>query len=119
VNAWVTYDDMYENSLKKDIFKKWLEVPAEVPIFADGIWTAAWPRANDLPPSDLDGQLTNRTAELSQNNMRRICIDRHRRKVNVVFKSLHTEAVELERLWQLQWHKNYQRSETQIELPSR
>jgi prepilin-type N-terminal cleavage/methylation domain-containing protein/prepilin-type processing-associated H-X9-DG protein len=69
-----------------------------VPLFSDGIWIAAWPHDTDVPPSNTSVPSTQ-----VLNEMGRVCIDRHRNAVNVVFLDGHGETVPLAELWQQRW----------------
>jgi prepilin-type N-terminal cleavage/methylation domain-containing protein len=91
--------------------------PTKTPIFADCAWADGWPTASDLPARDL---LADQTGSM----MARFCIARHgsaRRpppravgagvplqgSINVVFVEGHVEAVKLDNIWQMYWHRNY------------
>ena len=39
--------------------------------------------------------------------MRRFCLDRHQRFVNVLFLDASMQRVGLKHLWQLRWHRTY------------
>lgn len=93
--------------------------PSQTPFFADSVWVDAWPREQDLPARNLfDG-------DKFQGGMVRFTIPRHAsgRKaavssfdpkntlpgaINVAFADQHVELVKLERLWNLQWHREWQ-----------
>ena len=92
--------------------------PATTPSFFDAIWPDTWPRADDLPPTDL---LIGNTGTA----MGRIVIARHGsrssksapRKVDLkqklpgaIYTSCvdgHVELAPLEKLWTYTWHNNY------------
>jgi prepilin-type processing-associated H-X9-DG protein len=86
---------------------------SSVPIFSDGIWAYAWPHDSDTPPSNLDQPLT-----LSPNEMSRICIDRHRNAVNMVFLDGHGETVQLPDLWQQRWSNAFAPTNVVVPLPA-
>jgi hypothetical protein len=89
------------------------------PVFCDSIWVDAWPRATDRPARDLyTGD------DFNDGGMSRLAIPRHGSRpspaprsfppsatlpgaINVVFADAHTEQVRLEKLWFLEWHKDY------------
>lgn len=107
INGWVTSDS---SGLQPDTpgktFTNWNEVRPEVPVFGDGIWSIGWPKEGDGTPDDLSGSLANPSV-LFDNSMCRFCINRHSRKINLIFKDMHVSAVELEKLWSMPWHKGY------------
>jgi hypothetical protein len=113
MNAWVGHDVLYDQQedRKAYMYRNWLAVPAMVPLFGCGTWTASWPMATDPVPTDLQGG--------SGSGMHRWCIDRHSRKINMINKSLSVESVPLQELWQKPWHKNYETPLKEIVLPSR
>lgn len=94
--------------------------PGLTPVTTDGTeWWVA-PRATDLPPLSLVNGGTSSMA----GDMRTIALPRHGRRpspvpeqfpgdqvlpgaVNVSFFDGHVEAVPLDRLWQLTWHRGY------------
>ena len=86
-------------------------VTPRVPTFCDGVWVDAWPSGSDEPPADLQG-----TAEQNVSQMGRVCIDRHRQAINVVFLDGHGETVPLAELWQLQWSATFKSAD--VVLPS-
>ena len=93
------------------------ESPVTTPIFADSIWADSWPLATDPPARDVATGANNAM-------MQRFCIARHgstsSRKswnipagsplpgsISVVFTDGHVEAVKIEQLWNLSWHRGY------------
>lgn len=105
-----------------------LQDPARTPSFADGVYQWWWgpqiqwkgPRATDLPPSDL---VTGSSSSISS-GMSAFTIPRHGSRprpvprnqmpgeklpgaINMTFTDGHGEQVQLERLWNLYWHKNW------------
>jgi prepilin-type N-terminal cleavage/methylation domain-containing protein/prepilin-type processing-associated H-X9-DG protein len=95
--------------------------PVQTPVLADGVWWVAAPHSTDPPPTDLfRGEV-----DPSVNSMSTFAIPRHGSRpismtgqwppskslpgsVNVAFFDGHAQAVKLDNLWQLCWHKNYQ-----------
>jgi prepilin-type N-terminal cleavage/methylation domain-containing protein/prepilin-type processing-associated H-X9-DG protein len=95
--------------------------PVQTPVLADGVWWVAAPHSTDPPPADLfRGEI-----EPSAYSMSTFAIPRHGSRpnsiteqwppnkplpgsVNVAFFDGHVQAVKLDNLWQLFWHKNYQ-----------
>jgi prepilin-type N-terminal cleavage/methylation domain-containing protein len=92
------------------------QMPTRNPVFADCAWADGWPTASDLPARDL---LADQTGTM----MARFCIGRHgsaRRpppkvaagaplpgSIHIVFVEGHVEAVKLDNLWQMYWHRGY------------
>jgi prepilin-type N-terminal cleavage/methylation domain-containing protein len=117
-NGWLYYDLSFET---EKVFKREAEIaqPALVPFVGDAMWVDAWPDPTDTPARNLyegDGVA---------GGIGRYCIARHgagspgaapRRMspgaplpgaVNMACMDGHVEAVKLDRLWQLIWHKVY------------
>ena len=91
--------------------------PTRNPVFADEAWADGWPMETDVPARDL-------LADQSGSMMARFCIARHGSahrppprqvaagaplpgSIHVVFVDGHVEAVKLDNLWQLYWHRDY------------
>ena len=96
-----------------------LRSPAASPLYADSVWVDAWPRETDLPARNLVNGDNFMASGLS-----RIAIPRHAAPrianlsnfdlksrlpgaVNSAFADSHVEVVRLERLWTLNWHRNW------------
>jgi len=104
-NGWLYRCDLLDPMGMGDAFgphSAYISLPtansASVPIFSDGIWACAWPHDTDTPPANFEQPLTE-----TPNEMGRICIDRHRNAVNMVFLDGHGETVSLADLWQQKW----------------
>ena len=106
INGWIAYDYMYDNASDRSqyMYRKWLDVAPNVPIFGDGVWAAGWPKGKDSAPADL--QVSDSNFE-SQDQMSRFCVARHGESVNLIFRDLHTENTKLRELWFYRWHKDY------------
>ncbi len=76
---------------------------SEVPLFLGGYWVDFWPRETDLPPNEDAGPADTP----NQNEMNRVCVDRHDGFVNGVFCDWSVRAIGLKELWALKWHKQY------------
>ena len=94
--------------------------PSDTPVIGDSIWVDAWPVEADRPLSSLWG------GDYSFSSMGRFTIPRHGSgpqptkgsrfnaadklpgAVNLAMVDGHAEAVQLERLWNLSWHRNWQ-----------
>jgi prepilin-type N-terminal cleavage/methylation domain-containing protein/prepilin-type processing-associated H-X9-DG protein len=104
-NGWLyRYDlnDPTEGSDALGPLSAYISLPTSgsntVPIFSDGIWVNAWPHDTDTPPTNLEQPLST-----SSNEMCRVCIDRHRNAVNMIFLDGHGETITLADLWQQRW----------------
>jgi prepilin-type N-terminal cleavage/methylation domain-containing protein/prepilin-type processing-associated H-X9-DG protein len=80
-----------------------------IPVWGDGTWADSWPEEKDKAPANLyDGG-----AELQVSTwplcsfMSRYAINRHNKKINMVFLDGHVEQVMLGSLWQQKWHATY------------
>ncbi|HTI71636.1 MAG TPA: type II secretion system protein [Candidatus Limnocylindria bacterium] len=95
-----------------------VQVPANTPTFLDSIWVDTWPTPADRPPKNLQTADT-----FDAGAMPRVCIPRHSAgpaptsfnpkdtlpgAINGAFADGHSELVRLERLWQLNWSRNWQ-----------
>jgi prepilin-type N-terminal cleavage/methylation domain-containing protein/prepilin-type processing-associated H-X9-DG protein len=92
--------------------------PARTPYFSDSIWVDTWPTEADTPARNLYTGGDN-------NGMERLTIARHGGKgpsaapqfvppgtplagrINIGFVDGHVEAVKLDKLWTLEWHKGW------------
>jgi prepilin-type N-terminal cleavage/methylation domain-containing protein/prepilin-type processing-associated H-X9-DG protein len=79
--------------------------PDSQPLLTDGAWVDAWPIETDTPPIDarFGG---NRLFPGSPNgiSMRRICIARHGRAININYMDGHVALTKIETLWWQKWH---------------
>jgi prepilin-type N-terminal cleavage/methylation domain-containing protein/prepilin-type processing-associated H-X9-DG protein len=99
--------------------------PALAPVVADGMYPFAWPLASDRPPLNLVGGYISEPSPDPGGDMQLMGIPRHGNRprpvltrwpadkllpgaINVSFFDGHVEQVQLERLWQLYWHKDYE-----------
>lgn len=115
INGWLYNQKNPAYYNKESDFKN----PTAIPLFLDCNWVDGWPKADDLPPSNLmtgdDG---------FGPNVGRYCLYRHGSrpnpipsnfdikqplpgKINSVFADGHADGIKLEDLWALNWHKNY------------
>ncbi len=113
-NAWVGYDAYYENNPNYSpyLYKTWLDITANTPIFGDGAWTVAWPRGTDASPVANPAGYNNLQGRYSPGfdtqHMQRFCLDRHNKRINLIYKDLHADTIgNLQNLWTLRWHKDY------------
>jgi prepilin-type processing-associated H-X9-DG protein/prepilin-type N-terminal cleavage/methylation domain-containing protein len=82
---------------------------AEIPVFSDSNWVDGWPHEVDQPPQPPFTLITGQKS--GSESMRRLCLDRHNRRINVAFLDGHAEAVALRDLWKLKWHRGWQTPE--------
>ncbi len=98
---------------------------SKIPLMADAYWFTGLPRADDLPPESnnfMQASHYDGTAEPEQpsfeietdHQMRRFCVDRHRKELNVLFLDGRVEAISPKQLWRLKWHREY---DTNAPLP--
>lgn len=111
MKAYALHPDQTNAGAKDFFFWKYpmLGTPtAQIPVIADAMWPDGWPLENDQPPPDL----SNGPASASANNnfMRRFCIARHNKAINVAFADNHAETVLLKDLWSLKWHSKWKAS---------
>jgi len=73
-----------------------------VPLLLDGNWKDSEPQPYDEPPP-YDGYWW----EPNQNEMKRVCINRHHGAVNSVFLDLSVRKIGLKQLWKLKWYRGW------------
>lgn len=91
---------------------------SEVPLFADGMWVDARPRAYDQPytePYDYDQGVINWDW---WNTMQVVCLDRHMKHVNSGYMDGSSQKVGLKELWQQHWHRNWESELDTYGLPA-
>jgi len=74
-----------------------------VPVFFGMWWVDAWPRENDNPPTKDFHPLDT----VNQDEMNRVCVDRHDGYVNGLFCDWSVRKTGLKELWTLKWHRSY------------
>jgi prepilin-type processing-associated H-X9-DG protein len=97
VNLWVTND--YSSKFWRTPY---VNCAAYVPLLADGNWKDAEPYETDEPP-EYEGYWW----EPNTNEMKRVCVNRHRGAVNVVFLDFSTRRIGLKHLWRTRWHREW------------
>jgi prepilin-type N-terminal cleavage/methylation domain-containing protein/prepilin-type processing-associated H-X9-DG protein len=92
--------------------------PGQTPVLGEGTYWRGNPRATDLPPRNFI------TVDPERGDLALFCLPRHGKRparlpkhhsaneilpgaINIGFLDGHAELVALERLWKLEWHKNY------------
>ena len=122
---WGTTDSNFPR--ERFMIESDIQHTSQTPLFADGIhwwWLAAghwWgPRASDLPAANLSSGAVpgapwgmaaftiprhgSKPSKISTNHPARLKLPG---AINMSFYDGHVEQVKLERLWQLQWHRDY------------
>jgi prepilin-type N-terminal cleavage/methylation domain-containing protein/prepilin-type processing-associated H-X9-DG protein len=74
---------------------------SNVPLFFDCIWTDAHPDNSNPPPQEPE--MTDMT-DSTNNQMRRVCINRHSGGINMLFLDYSVRKVGLKELWTLKWN---------------
>lgn len=86
---------------------------ADIPLFMDCYFWCGWPEAGDTPPEWGPGDGPNGEDWQSRPDadaMNRFAINRHEGDINVLFMDGHVTPVGLKGLWELKWHKGYNRA---------
>jgi prepilin-type N-terminal cleavage/methylation domain-containing protein/prepilin-type processing-associated H-X9-DG protein len=119
INGYLYSDSLYGDKNLMIRSESDMKTPSLTPFFADAIWVDAWPTVNDRPARNLfngdafaDGGLS-RFAIPRHNAAQSAAVKNFNPKdtlpgaINVGFADNHVEAVRLEKLWDLTWHKNW------------
>ncbi|AQQ70867.1 type II secretion system protein G [Limihaloglobus sulfuriphilus] len=77
----------------------------QIPLAADSTWYGVWPLMMDMPPKAY--VKAEYGTSYIKNHMRRLCVDRHNMKVNMIFADMQAKPVEMKHLWNQRWHKGY------------
>jgi len=110
LNLWLLPDDpIYGPDLPAgNLFKRYSDAKASVPLLGDSVWVGSWPFSADRPPQDLTGEQGYPGYPHGQGYfMGRFCIDRHKMAINIGFVDSRVERVPLKELWFLQWHRTF------------
>jgi prepilin-type N-terminal cleavage/methylation domain-containing protein len=103
LNLWVTKND--DGDRPEELLWKCRDVrgAAYVPLFMDCTWyDNTCPRHEDDPP-EYDGEPSIGNDE----EMRRVCINRHNMAINMLFLDFTVRKVGLKQLWELWWHRDW------------
>ena len=71
---------------------------SSTPLFAEANWAWGMPSPYDLPPATLNGGFT---------GLQRALINRHDKRVNVVYADGHVDSVRLPALYQQEWYPEF------------
>lgn len=86
---------------------------ADIPLFLDCYFWCGWPESQDTPPEWGPGRGPNGEdwqRRPDADAMNRFAIDRHQGAVNALFMDGHVAPVKLKELWELNWHRGYNRT---------
>jgi len=118
INGYLYTDSPYGDQKNMIRGEGDIRSPTQTPYFADSVWVDAWPVETDRPARNLF------TGDIPGGGVSRFTIPRHNAAqsaaskafnakdtlpgaINVGFADNHVEAVRLEKLWELTWHKNW------------
>ena len=102
VNLWCANQDPGEWNFEKYWRTPYVGDAAYAPLLLDGNWKGALPYPDDEAP-EYDGY----SWEPNANEMKRVCINRHRGAVNGVFLDFSARKIGLKELWKLKWHRKW------------
>ena len=116
INGWV-YNPGNPTVYGKEAKLFWgsMNIPgtAEIPLFTDCFFWCAWPQAPDTPPEWGPGEGPNGEDwqfQADSDSMNRVCLNRHNGTTNMLFVDGHVDDVNLKKLWELKWHRGYDRA---------
>ena len=78
-----------------------------------GMWDS-WPQRIDQPPEYENHEVRH---GVLNNEIRRFCIPRHVGAVNCAFLDFSVKRTNLKKLWDLEWHRNYDLTIPQPDWP--
>jgi len=89
--------------------ERWKTVVARkaerIPMLLDCFWCEGYPKHYNEPPiSRTFGSFGD-----SENHMKRFCVDRHDENTNGLFMDLSVRNVGIKELWELDWHRDWNR----------
>jgi len=79
---------------------------AYIPLLLDCAWLGGFPSHEDNPPQH-DGQTQGSGPQGSNDEIRRYCMDRHRRGINGLLLDSAVRKITLKELWKLKWHQEF------------
>jgi len=79
---------------------------SQIPMIGDSCWPNGWPLADNQPPATVQ-DLANGVGSVNGQMMRRWCISRHAKTINMAFADAHAENIILKNLWTLNWHASW------------
>ncbi len=92
---------------------------SKIPLMADANWYTGRPESYDLPPKEEGKLFHDKTAPPIDdiNHMQRFSVNRHRKKLNVLFMDGTVKSTSPKKLWRLKWHQNFNTSAPLPEWP--
>ncbi len=103
MNAWLCNPLQYPIQ-GHPVFGNWRTAnphgAGNIPLLGDAQWVDTWPHHSDEPPT-YDGE----PPWSSNNQMGRVCMNRHTGYVCWVFLDGHARTVGLKELWKLKWSR--------------
>jgi len=79
---------------------------ANIPLMTAGQWIDAWPDHVNSPP-----RFQGESAGMTEDMVKRVCLNRHNGYVNMVFLDYTVKKVGLKQLWRLKWHRAFDLTE--------
>jgi len=110
-NMWCY--DWKENNADKDYYWRNVTVTGvnRAPLLADCLWGFQKPRVTDALPA-YHGEL------YANGGISKYVISRHLRNTNVVFMDSHVESLRLRKIWEINWHRRWQKDLGNWGLPN-
>lgn len=107
-NGWMcnppsTYDTLWGRG-PKELYWRTHQVQGayNIPVFTEAWWVDGWPRHTDSP-----AEFGDRLPTLANNEMQRMCVNRHDGAQNCTFADWSVRKVALKQLWQLKWNRQF------------
>jgi len=115
LNQWVGLDTGGGRSEEKLWKTPNIKEAAYVPMFMDCCkYENVCPYVTDQPPQ-YDGDFLQSGA--NDDEMKRVCINRHNMAINIVFVDFSVRRVKLKELWELRWHRDWAKDLATYGLP--
>ena len=115
INQWITWDTGGGRAFEKLWKVAAVKEAMRAPLMSDAATPGYCPLPIDEPP-EYDGQIYySQPSDIHE--MRSCCLNRHARKINVLFIDFHVEPVGLKKLWVLWWHRDWP-VPTSVPLPT-
>lgn len=102
LNEWVCNRSASSNQGTNYWRTVYVKPAYKIPVFMDCYWYDVWPHSIDNPPRDKYDVVGTGTDE-----MKRVCLNRHKAAINVAFLDWSIRKVDLKELWTLKWHRNF------------
>lgn len=103
VNLWVANEGEDNSHFSNRCWRTpYTKSAAYAPLLLDGNWKDCEAYHSDAPPNYGDYWW-----EANQNEMKRVCVNRHNAGVNGIFLDLSARKIGLKELWEIWWHKDW------------